>query len=70
MRVDVEGESTLVPGRIVRSHCILIVDYRCHVYSLFGAIDDVIVAPIDVRHGVLDRKAGSGEAGRVALRSV
>lgn len=70
MRVDVEGESTLVPGRIVRSHCILIVDYRCHVYSLFGAIDDVIVAPIDVSHGVLDGKAGSGEAGRLALRSV
>lgn len=48
MGVDVEGESTLVPGRIVRSHCILIVDHGCCIHSLFGAVDDIIVAPTEV----------------------
>lgn len=73
MRVDVEGESPLVPGRIARSHCVLIVDHRLHIHSLFGAVDDIIVTPIDVSHAALNEEktsVGSREAGRVALRSV
>lgn len=55
MGVDVEGESTLVPGRIVRSHCVLIVDHGCHIHSLFGAVDDIIVTPIKISHADLHR---------------
>lgn len=55
MGVDVKGESTLVPGRIVRSHCVLIVDNGCHIHSLFGAVDDIIVAPTEVSHAALCR---------------
>jgi hypothetical protein len=70
MGVNVEGESTLVPGRIVSRHRVLIVDDGCHVYSLFGAIDDIVVSPVDVSHAVFPSKGGSVMVKRVALRSI
>lgn len=70
MGIDVEGESTLVPGRIVSRHRVLIVDDGCHVYSLFGAVDDIIVAPIDVSHTALQIEGRVVVVKWVALRSV
>lgn len=52
VRVDVEGESTLIPGGIVRSHCVLVVDHGCHIHSLFSSVEYVIVATLNVRPSV------------------
>lgn len=39
----------MVPGSIVRSHSVLEVDHGCHIHSLFGSVEEVIVATNSVR---------------------
>lgn len=46
--VHIEREGTLIPGGVVRSHCVLVINHGFHIHSRFGWIEKIIVTPTAV----------------------